>query len=168
MDFRHHFWRLFHSSARKLGSRKDRSAHRRRMFLESLESRMVLSADLSLDDVAAFQTGDKGQPGDPLSKVGYDLASTYAYFESHGTAPPETANSNVSLMRFDSTRTRVLVEASSVDSNPSSLETKLQGLSFVETGEFGRMLSGWLPINQIDTLSGLPELKIARASYQPL
>src|SRR5262245_58824652 len=66
--------------------------------IEYLEDRMVLSAGLLLDELQAFRMGDKGEASNALAKVGYDLASTYAYFQDTGTAPPEAIAAGTSSL----------------------------------------------------------------------
>ena len=157
--------------------------HRRDLRLEQLEDRTLLSivagpatdtlqllSQPLLTALAGFQRGSKGDPSSPLAKVGYDLADIYACSQS---APAKQSNGllglaltgNASFMSFNPNRDRVLVDLSSVANDPSRLEADLARLGFSETGAYGRMISGWLPISQIGNLSGLADLEVANPVF---
>ena len=146
--------------------RSHAAEYRRGAGYRQLPSQPLLAA------LAAFQRGDKGDPGNPLAKVGYDLADIYACSQSaHREAiqrlPGFALTGNASFMSFDPNQNRVLIDVSSVADDPSRLEADLARLGFSETGAYGRMVSGWLPINQIGDLSGLADLEVANPVFAP-
>ena len=69
--------------------RRRNSSLNRLMCFEPLEVRAMLSVstaqDLLLSSLSAFQAGDKGDAGNPVAKVGYDLASIYASYNAPQT-----------------------------------------------------------------------------------
>jgi hypothetical protein len=144
----------------------------RTLSLEPLEDRSLLSAttaDALLGALVAYQSGDKGDTSSPLSKVGYDLASIYACYESADYAGTSYSGvsfaltSDISAMTVSTTANVVLIDVSSVSSDTTTLKTQLATLGFVETGEYGRMVSGWLSIDRIDELASLSEVSVANA-----
>jgi hypothetical protein len=58
----------------------------------------------------------------------------------------------------------VVIDATAADGNGSSLLGDLQQIGLVGGSSFGAMASGWVPIDQIETLAGLSNLNFARES----
>jgi hypothetical protein len=58
----------------------------------------------------------------------------------------------------------VVIDATAADGNGSNLLNALQDIGLIGGSSFGAMASGWLPIDQIETLAGLSDLNFARES----
>jgi hypothetical protein len=58
----------------------------------------------------------------------------------------------------------VVIDATAADGNGSGLLGDLQQIGLIGGSSFGAMASGWLPIDQIETLAGLSDLNFARES----
>ncbi|MCI0798770.1 MAG: hypothetical protein J4O06_08300 [Chloroflexi bacterium] len=107
------------------------------------------------------KTGDKDGL---MAIVGFDLASLYKeyedYVEKNGTDQGfEPSNQFLRVIG-----NRVLIEAVALEDG-ASLESDLKELGMERTANFGRLVSGQLPIGAIKNIVGLPSLKSTRPAY---
>jgi len=100
-----------------------------------------------------------------LSKLDSQLAALYL---SHSSMAADATAFTSMVQQFAGSISEngqyVVIDATAADGNGSSLLHDLQQIGLIGGSSFGAMASGWLPIDQIETLAGLSGLNFARES----
>ena len=134
----------------------------RQLNVDRLEDRALLSVTPLNLNVIDFQSG-------PWSSVGRDLATAqYEYQQYLNSNPGEDdifATSNSSLVTFDG---GIVIDAVAADGNTPALLAELESLGLEYGASFGRMVSGWLPLESVDDVPALTTLAYASPFYNPI
>ena len=107
----------------------------------------------------------RGKDG-PMAVLGPTLATLYYDFQAaqtSGRADPYTAPDPLrGLTRVHNGR--VLIDATAKRGAAERLVRQLRRLGLQDGSQFGRVVSGWLPVNRLSDAAALPELLAARGS----
>ncbi|MEO1147801.1 MAG: S8 family serine peptidase [Cyanobacteria bacterium J06638_22] len=103
-------------------------------------------------------------------KMGYDLATVYKEYQLYLLGDRETpfSPSNNLVQAQDG---HVLVDVTAMEDGQGAiaqLQSELEALGFVTTGVYGRVISGFLPMLEIDTMLRLDGMKQTRPVYVPI
>lgn len=127
----------------------------------------ALGASLSNETVS----GNILQKGDPVvDALGFELATLAAGFSTEGLAALSTGDSDVQVGASDLLQIvneHVLIDAAASGDAAALLED-LNELGLQAGSVFGRLVSGWLPIDAIADAALLGTLQFARPSYRPV
>jgi hypothetical protein len=98
----------------------------------------------------------EGKDG-PLSKAGRSLLLLYHEYEAFRTRCPDSSFT-ATVSSLPTRNGRVAVEAVAVD-HADTLLTDLEAIGLEDGLTGGRVVSGWLPIDQIPAMARLPSLR---------
>jgi hypothetical protein len=123
----------------------------------SVSSAASASANVALV-MSAVTTG-------ALSKLDSQLAALHL---SHSSLAADAAPFTSMVQQFAGSISAngqyVVIDATAADGNGANLLGDLQQIGLIGGSSFGALASGWLPIDQIETLAGLSGLRFARES----
>jgi subtilisin family serine protease len=103
--------------------------------------------------------------------IGYDLIRVLKEYRFYmmGTGDPNRFTASNPLMQTHNGR--VLVDVTSVGASTDSinhLHAQLSALGFEPTGTYGRVISGYMPMEHLDEMVQLRAMKMARPAYKPV
>ena len=129
---------------------------------------MTLRSLTTLLFILAFcvlAAGPQAAHAQKTSKVTSDLEQLYEDYQAGKTitqSPSKSAAISATPI-YHVRNGRVLIDAVA-SSSRSQMQSGLAGLGLIETGAYGKMTSGWLPIEKIGELKDVPGLQFARSS----
>ena len=100
----------------------------------------------------------------PLARIGLPLALLHHQHQLHAAAG-NTTPLDVSAAPFRTTAHRVLIDMVAVDDSAAELAQTAAALGLGSASQYGRMVSGWLPIERLAELADSPLLAFARPVY---
>lgn len=103
--------------------------------------------------------------------IGYDLIQVWKEYQAYQmeTDNPDGFAASNPLMQTDSGRILIDVtadNASTVDT--TLLQEQLSALGFEATGTYGRVVSGFIPVENVTEVAQLSAVKLARPAYKPV
>ena len=122
---------------------------------------LVLGALLVLAPLGMQTALAQDKPG----KVSHDLTRLYEDQAGKRAAPAQLQNLDLEPLSLPVRGDKVLIDAVAAG-DLADLEADLEALGMDGTGAFGRICSGWLPIDAIDDLENLASLQSARPAYR--
>ena len=115
---------------------------------------------------ATAQTVHLQKTGSRLSPDLQKLADRAAGARKQMTAAEKAALPNDAMNQYMQFKgDRIIVDITIKDDMPAKVA--LQELGFQATGEYGRVISGFLPVASLSKLSSLSSIQFARPSYKP-
>ncbi|QNF35652.1 S8 family serine peptidase [Adhaeribacter swui] len=139
-----------------------------RLFLCFFFFALTISATKAQRSPNAGKPSLKMAPNQALRKIGPELATLKAQQaarQNNAAAPLVAPRTNKSLLQVKGNY--VVIEALSENSTPQLL-ADLQALGMTQSASFGRMVSGVVPIANLDKIAKLKSLRSARPAYKPI
>ncbi|MBD2568872.1 S8 family serine peptidase [Anabaena lutea] len=104
----------------------------------------------------------------PLAKLSSDLATLFtginpSSLQVNGLTGGLVANQSSLQIIGDN----IAIEATA-DSDPAQLLSDLQALGLQQVSAFGRVVSGLIPISELDKVAALSSLRLVRPAYEPI
>lgn len=127
------------------------------------KSRLVNVADVSVADLLQKSNSE----ADWLNIISSDLATLHGQVLQHRRQAngKRFFTPNHSLLQIQ--RGQVLVEITTA-SRSQATHLQLERIGFAQTGTWGRVVSGFLPIRALPALAQIQGVKFARAAYRPI
>lgn len=116
------------------------------------------AAKARLDEAMAIKTGEMAKMGSDLSAV-YEQHQASASFARSAESVQSGALSAANLARV--VDGKVLIDAAAAGSTAALLQD-LEAMGLENGSSFGRMVSGWLPVEALDDAAALGSLQLAR------
>lgn len=140
-----------------------------RSFKITLFYWLVLLPSLAINVQAQTVPNYKMAASNPLSKIGSELTELHVN-QKAGTnkvqrqGPGNLTKKNLLQVQGD----YVVIEAVAEPSQTTQLLSDLQALGMTQGAAYGRMVSGLMPIKNLDKVAALKNLHFARPAYKPI
>ncbi|QNF34674.1 S8 family serine peptidase [Adhaeribacter swui] len=105
----------------------------------------------------------------PLAKIGSELAELHLNYQTGVRAIPKKGPGNLTKKSFLQVQDGyVVIEAVAEPEQTAQLLRDLQALGLVQGAVYGRMVSGKMPIRNLNKVAALTNLHFARPGYKPI
>ncbi len=132
-----------------------------------LVSGQAVAPTVRLEAQQAFHGADLEGKDGPLAKVGMDLALLYYEHQSFKASGKEgvfRSSNRLAPVTQNATGVDLVTVDAVAAGDTKSLRAALEALGLQDAADFGRIVSGRLPITAIPAMAALPELHFARTA----
>ncbi len=156
-------------STRKSGTHAQRSTQAAKFHpgLEPLEDRRMLHFDGYQQALVAFEGDDLVGKDGPMSRVGFDLTLMFEQYKIQTSLDPGAAFVPSGGLPVEISGNSINIDlVGSGDAN--AFRNQLTSLGMTNIVSFGSLVSGSIPLGNLDQLAGLNTLLFARPTYLPI
>jgi len=126
---------------------------------------------LTLNKALSADTVTRAKKSRAALKMSYDLIELfeeYQFYKINGGYSKYFVATN-SLLQTHSGHVLIdITTESNLPADIAELQTQLLAIGFESTGVYGRVISGFLPIESLSAMKELEDVRIARSSYAPM